>query len=395
MPLQTPFHPRTSELCTSLLWKEWAGYHAVCSYDTVNDREYIAFRHAAGLIDVTPLMKYEVTGKDAPSFLARVMVRNIEKLRVGRVTYCCWCDDRGKVLDDGTITRWSEEHFRVTSNSPALQWLQRCARGFEVAIHESTDRIGVLALQGPASRTILAAAAEAEIEGLRFFRATTGMVAGKPVEITRTGYTGDLGFEVWTANENALPVYDAIMKAGKIHGIEPCGLDAMDVTRIEAGFVLHGVDYFSARTCMIESQKSTPFEIGLDWAVQLKRESFVGQAAILAEQDRGVARRLVGLELDWDDLERVFEESGLPPEVPRHAWRDPLPVYRDGRQVGQATSGAWSSILKKNLALATVNKGWSEKGTELMIETTVDFERKKMKAVVVPKPFFDPERKRT
>lgn len=394
MPVPSPFHERTSKLCTSYLWKEWSGYHAVRSYDTVIDREYFAFRHAAGLIDVTPLFKYDVTGKDAAPFLARVMVRNIVKLRVGRVTYCCWTDDAGKVIDDGTITRWGDEHFRVTSNAPSLRWFETIARGFDVAIRDTTADIAVLALQGPEARTILQKTTEIDLGKLRFFRAATGRLDKFEVGITRTGYTGDLGYEIWTPNENALTLYDAILDAGRQHMIEPCGLDTLDVVRIEAGFMLHGIDYFNAKTCLIEDQKSTPYEIALDWAVQLDREPFIGQSAIRAEKERGVRRTLVGLEISWADLERLFDEEGLPPSVPLHAWRDPRPVFRDGTQVGQATSGVWSPILKKYLAIATVNAPHDREGTALQMELTVEFERKKVKAKVVPTPFFDPERKR-
>ena len=196
MPIPTPFHERTSALCTSYRWKEWAGYHAVCSYDTCHEAEYAAFRHAAGMLDVSPLKKYEVTGPDAAAFLAFVMTRDITKLKVGRVTYSCFCDEHGKVIDDGTVARLEENHFRVTSGSPALAWLLRNTRGFTVEIVDSTEDLAALAIQGPTSQAVLEAALDANLE-LGFFRVAKGNIAGVEVEISRTGYTGDLGYEVW------------------------------------------------------------------------------------------------------------------------------------------------------------------------------------------------------
>ncbi|GAH02945.1 unnamed protein product, partial [marine sediment metagenome] len=196
MPVGTPFHPRTSELCTSLFYKDWAGYHTVCSYDTCHEREYYALRNTAGLIDVSPLFKYEVYGKDAAAFLSRVMVRNINKLKVGRCTYLCWCDDHGKVLDDGTVSRLDDNHFRVTAAEPTLSWLMCLSRRFDVTIEDSTDKIGTLSLQGPNSREILKNVSDADMDSIRYFGLTKAKLDGADVVISRTGYTGDLGYEV-------------------------------------------------------------------------------------------------------------------------------------------------------------------------------------------------------
>jgi len=378
-----------------MFWKDWSGFYAVRSYDTCHEREYFALRHAAGLIDVSPLHKYEVHGRDAAAFLSLVTVKDIRKLGVGRMTYLCWCDDDGKVLDDGTVGRLDENHYRVTSNQPALSWFLKHASRFEVTIEDSSERLGTLALQGPNSREILKVASDANLDKLRFFRSTQARIAGAEVLISRTGYTGDLGYEVWSERDDALDVWDAIMAAGEAYRIEPAGLDAMDVTRVEAGFVLNGVDYFSANRCQIDSRKSTPDEVGLGWAVQLEREPFIGQAALRRERQRPAKWRLVGVEIDWDEYESLFDEFGLPPEVPGGGWRDAVPVYdRDGQQVGQATSGAWSPILKKNLALATVSPAFAEPGARLKIEITAEYERRQVSATVVKTPFFDPERKR-
>ncbi len=395
MPVPTPFHPRTSGLCHSLLWKEWSGYYAVCSYDTCHEREYFALRHAAGLIDVSPLFKADLNGPDAAALLSLVTVRNLRKLRVGRVTYLCWCDDDGKVVDDGTVTRLAEQHYRLTGNGPLCAWLTRYSDGFDVEIEDTTEAYGALALQGPLSRAILQKVTDNAVEKLRFFRSKSSAIGGIPVVISRTGYTGDLGYEVWVGRDDAIAVWDHLIGAGKEYRLQPAGLDAMDVTRIEAGFVLCGVDYFPAQHCLLDSRKSSPYEIGLGWAVNLDREPFVGQQALRDELERGSVWKKVGIEYDWGEYETLLEGYGLPPQVGSGAWRDAVPLYdlRE-RQIGQATSGAWSPLLKKNLALATLKSDHAEPGTRIRVEVTVEYERRTVGATVVSTPFFDPPRKK-
>lgn len=397
MPYPTPFHERTSAACKSYSWKEWAGHYAVAHYDSCSEPEYMAFRHSAGLLDVTPLYKYDVTGPDAAVFLARVMVRDIRKLKLHQVTYACWCDEKGKILDDGTITRLAENHYRVTAAAPTYEWLDRQSRGFKAEVVDISRKIGVLALQGPASRAILkdvVADADVAIDKLRFFRATKARLDGFSAIITRTGYTGDLGYEVWVENKDALRLWDILIDGGRKHRILPAGLDALDMTRIEAGFILLDVDYFNSKDCIIEARKSTPYEVDLGWTVNLNRDPFIGQAALKKEKANGSKWAFVGLDIDWPELEGLFNAVGLPPQVPAGAWRTAVPIYRGGKQVGQATSGTFSPILKKNLALASIHTPYAEIGTELQIEVTVEFVRKRVKATVVKKPFFDPERKR-
>jgi aminomethyltransferase len=395
MPVPTPFHARTSALCTSYRWKDWAGFYAVCSYDTNHDREYFAFRHAAGLLDVSPLFKYRVSGPDAAEFLAFVMARDIRKIRVGQVTYCCFCDEKGKVVDDGTVARLGGSDYRVTSASPSLRWLQEHERGFRVEIRDESESTAALALQGPTSRAVLQKAAQGiDLEHLRFFRIGPARIAGAAVEISRTGYTGDLGYEIWLANGDALAVWDVLMAAGEPFGLLPAGLDALDVTRMEAGFILQGVDYYSAPRCPIEARKSSPFEIGLGWTVDLERERFVGQEALFQERKSGSRWALVGLDISWEEMEKLYEVHGLPPHLPAAAWRTPVPVYDGERQIGRATSGSWSPLLKKNFALASVEARYAEPGTLIRIEHTAEYERRTVTATVVPRPFFDPERKK-
>ena len=395
MPVPTPFHSRTSALCTSYRWKDWAGFYAVCSYDTNHDREYFAFRHAAGLLDVSPLFKYRVVGSEAAEFLAFVMARDIRRVKPFQVSYCCFCDGKGKVIDDGTVARLGETDYRVTSASPSLRWLQEHARGFGVQIRDESESVAALALQGPTSREILKQVSQdADLDHLRFFRIAQARIDGIPVEISRTGYTGDLGYEIWLRAQDASPVWDRLMTAGSSYGAVPAGLDALDVTRVEAGFILQGVDYHSATRCPTESRKSSPFEIGLEWTVDLEREPFVGQEALRLEKREGSRWSLVGLEISWEELERLYETHGLPPHLPAAAWRTAVPLYDGQRQIGRATSGSWSPLLKKNLALASVETRYAEPGTRFQIEHTAEYERRTLTATVVPRPFFNPERKR-
>jgi aminomethyltransferase len=377
------------------MWKDWAGYHAVRSYDTSHEREYFAIRHAAGLIDVSPLHKYEVRGRDAGALLSGVLVKDVRKLAVGRVSYLCWCDDDGKVLDDGTVSRLAEDHYRLTSAEPAGAWLEKHARGRRVTVDDVSARLAALALQGPASREILRRVCDVDLERLRFFRVVPARLDGAAIHLSRTGYTGDLGYEVWCTSDDALRVWDAIVAAGRPFRLEPAGLDALDVSRVEAGFILNGVDYFPANRCPISSRKSSPFEIGLGWTVQLEREPFVGQSALRRESAVGPARKVVGLDIEWETLERLHERVGLPLHLPSTAWRTAVPLYSErGRQVGRATSGTWSPLLKRNLALASVEAPHAVHGTRLMIEATVEFRRERVPATVVPTPFFDPPRKK-
>jgi aminomethyltransferase len=399
MPRPTPFHSRTSALCTSLSYKEWAGYHAVRRYEVYHDREYYALRNQATLMDASPLYKYDIEGLNAADLLGRVMVRDFDAHKTGRVSYVCWCDDHGKVLDDGTVTRLGERHFRVTSAEPAFRWLNLNSRGFDVQVTDVSRRIAALALQGPLARDVLRPIVGAELDNLDFFRAmpVRYTLDGTDAEgvVTRTGFTGDLGYELWMRNEDAIGVFDAVMESGRPFGLIPMGLDVLDVARVEAGFVLGSVEYTPANHAFIEQQKSSPYELGFDWMVQLDRDPFVGQDALQIESETGPARRLVGIEVDWDEFEAVYESLGLIPYIETATSREGVPLYRGGRQIGYATSRTWSPLLKKYLALGTVEADLSAVGTELHIEVTCEYERRRVKATVRQTPFFDPERKKS
>jgi aminomethyltransferase len=385
---QTPFHERTAALCESHAWRRWAGYLAASSYALTHEREYHAIRATAALFDVSPLYKYSVTGKDAARLLDRVVTRNVHKLQVAQVAYTPWCDAAGKVLDDGTVARLAQDRFRLTAAEPNLRWLQDNALGLDVAIEDVSESIAALSLQGPASRAILGDVA------LKYFRLAEWEIGGIPVTLSRTGYTGDLGYEIWLPPENALAVWDALMKTGKSYGILPAGMLALDVSRIEAGLMLIDVDYVPARKAMIDSQLSSPYELDLAWTVHLDKERFVGQQALAAEKARGPQWQFVGVEVDWDSLQRLYADAGLATRVPSAAWRMSVPIYAGSEQAGYATSGGWSPLLKKYIALAHLRAPYFTLGTQLEMEITVEHRRKRAAITVVKKPFFDPERKR-
>lgn len=395
MPLPTPFAERTHPLATSLAFKEWAGCLAPCRYSAYHEREYYALRHAATVMDATPLYKVDVTGPDAAELFSLVTVRNFERFSTGRVAYTTWCDPRGKVLDDGTVMRLEENRWRFTSADSSVGWLSKHARGLDVKLVDTSRTIAALSLQGPRSREVLRGVVGDIADGLRFFRAQRTEFAGQELLVTRTGYTGDLGYELWIANDGAVDLWDAIIEAGRPHGLLPMGLDALDVSRVEAGFLLAGVEYSSAKDAFIPRQESTPYELGFDWMVDLNKEYFVGRDALVAEQRRGVAKRLVGLVVNWERFEELCAGYGLPPGLETATCRLGVPVYRHGKQIGYATSRTWSPLLKQYLALAHVPTADATPGTELEIEVTLEYERRRCLAHVTPMPFFDPPRKKS
>jgi aminomethyltransferase len=393
MPIGTALHERTFALCESLSYREWAGYYAVSSYEPHHEHEYNAIRNAAAVIDISPLFKYRLTGPDATRLVDRVITRDVRKIKVGQVVYTPWCDERGKVIDDGTVTRLEENVYRWTAADPNLRWLRQNATGMNVQVEDISEEVAALAVQGPTSGRLLKHIADADVANLRYFRVTSGTIAGVPVDISRTGYTGDLGFEVWIPAKDALTVWDAIMEGGRAYDVTPAGMLALDVARIEAGLLLIDVDFNSSKKAMIESQKYSPYEMGLGRLVSLDKSKFVGQSVLVEEQRRGHAREIVGLDVDWTGVERIYEEAGLPPTMPAAASRVAVPVFREGVQVGKATSTTWSPTLKRLIALATVRREHAREGTRLEIEMTVEAVRHQIPATVVKTPFFNPPRK--
>jgi aminomethyltransferase len=394
---RTPFHERTSKLCLPRNWRRWAGYLVVGSYDLTLDREYWAIRNSAALIDVTPLMKYIIKGKDACRLLNRVVTRDMNKLKVGQVYYTGWCDDEGKMIDDGTISRLDEMTYRMTSADPSLRWLSMNAVGLDVEIREVTDDVAALSFQGPNSRKILNKVADDPVDGLKYFRLMQNKVAarGIPITISRTGYTGDLGFEIWMDSKDALTIWDALMDAGADYGITPAGILAMDMARVEAGLFMIEVDYTSTSHAWIEPQKSSPFELGLDWTVALDKQGyFVGRRALEREKREGSAWKLMGLEVEWEGMEQLFRSVGLPPQIPGMAFRGSLPIMVGNVQVGYASTSTWSPLLKKYIALAHLQKPYYEVGTNVRMEITVEHHRQHAPAKVVKLPFYEPEWKK-
>jgi aminomethyltransferase len=393
VPVGTPLHDRTFALCESLNYREWSGYYAVSAYEAHHEHEYNAIRNAAALIDVSPLFKYLVRGRDAVRLVDRIITRDATKLAVGQVYYTPWCDERGRVIDDGTVSRLDDDVFRWTAADPSLRWLQQNAIGLDVRIEDVSERIAAMALQGPTSARLLRAAADARIDDLKYFRVTRGAIAGVPVDISRTGYTGDLGYEVWTESADAVRVWDALMEAGRPFDVKPAGMLALDVARIEAGLLLIEVDFFSSRKALIASQTYSPYEMGLGRLVTLEKNRFIGQRALREEHARGHARQVVGLDIHWPDVERLYERLGLAPTVPAIASRTAVPVYLSGNQVGKATSTTWSPVLKKMIALGTVDRPHYHESTVLEVEVTVEAVRHRVPATVVRTPFFNPDRK--
>src|SRR5689334_1136057 len=393
MPIGTAVHERTLPLCESLNFREWSGYYAVSAYETHHEHEYNAIRNAAALIDVSPLFKYIVKGRDAAKLVDRVITRDVTKLAVGQVYYTPWCDEHGKVIDDGTVTRLNEDTFRWTAADPSLRWFTQNATGLDVTLEDVSEQVAALALQGPTSARLLDATADADIRNLKYFRMTHGSIGSVPVEISRTGYTGDLGYEIWMPWDRAVEVWDALMRGGRAFDIHPAGMLALDVARVEAGLLLIDVDFHGSKKALIESQKYSPLEMGLSRLVSLDKNRFVGQDTLRAEAKKGPAREIVGLELDWNSIESIYEKLSLAPQIPAAASRVAVPVYDGGDWAGKATSTTWSPTLKKMIALATIRAGHNAPGTKLEMEYTVEAVRHRVPATVVKLPFFNPPRK--
>ena len=393
VPVASAFHARTLQLCESLSYRDWAGYYAVSAYETHHEHEYNAIRNACALIDISPLFKYRLSGPGSTRLVNRVITRDASKMAIGQVYYTPWCDEHGKVIDDGTVTRTDQSEYRWTAADPNLRWLSENASGLDVGIEDISESVAALALQGPTSRRLLQQVCDADLSTLKYFRAARGSIAGIAVDVTRTGYTGDLGYEVWMPWNAALTVWDAIVNAGAAFDLHPTGMLALDVARIEAGLLLIDVDFQSSRRALIESQKYSPYELGLGRLVDLKKGPFVGRAALIEEVKRGIARQIVGLEVDWTEVEKLYEAVGLPPTAPAATSRVAVPVYKGRSQIGRATSTTWSSTLKKLIALATLDAPHHAIGTRVEMEMTVEAVRHRASATVVQTPFFNPDRK--
>jgi aminomethyltransferase len=391
----TAFHPRTETMNQKLAWGEWSGYHAAAVYADFHDIEYNAIREAAAVIDVSPLYKYVVSGPDAPRLMNRVLPRDAVRQRVNQVFYTPWVDEDGKMIDDGTVTRLTENSYRVTAALPCYRWFLMNATGLDVQVDDITETTAGLALQGQKSRAVLEAATGQDWSDVPYFGRRATSIGGVPVDVTRTGYTGDLGYELWVSTDDALAMWDRLFQVGPDYGLRPAGINALDVSRLEAGLILIDAEYTSALHARTADHFYSPAELGLSRLIDFDKGDFVGRRALLAEREGGgPPRRLVGLDLEWAGIEAMFARHGLAPEVSAMVHRPAVPIYREGRQVGRATSIGWGPTIKRMVGFGSVDRRQEAIGTRLSVEWSVEGERGKVAATVIPMPFLDLPRKR-
>ena len=386
--LRTPFHERMRAFSQLDSFIPWSGYSTVDVFTSI-EQEYFAIRNGASLYDLTPMVKYRIAGADATRFLQRLVTRGIDRLRPGRVAYSIWCDDAGHLIDDGTVFRLGEQEYRLCTGERQLDWLLDSSIGFDVEIAEVTSEIAALALQGPCSCWVLKALGLVGVETLapfehrRFTLMDVAPGTAMPIMVSRTGFTGDLGYELWVDPAEAERLWDALMEAGRIRTIRPVGSRALNIARLEAGFLLPNVDFVSSAHTLRNGTARSPFEVGLGWCVDFGKGPFTGRRALLEEHGRAPRRRLVGLDIEGTK--------------PAH---DAL-VYshRSGRrEIGNITSAAWSPTCKRNIALAMVDAPHFETGCQLWAEIYLNreltWERRMVRARVVERPFFAPARRR-
>ena len=396
MTLETPFHPRTAELNQARRWRKWSGFFIADSYFPAHDLEYHAIRFSAALFDVTPMCKYRITGPDAAKLVDRVITRRVDRIKPMRAIYTPWCDHDGRVLDDGTVALLADGSYFWTAAEPQHGWLEAAGEGLNVTIEDLTEKLCALSLQGPHARDVLSAAVGRDMSDLPFFGRADVTISGTAVGISRTGYSGDLGYELWMPFEQALPVWDALIKSGEDYTLRVAGMEALDVARLEAGLIMAGVDYHSSRTARHPSLAISPYEIGMDRLVDLDKPAFIGKRALMDEVAAGgPATRLVGLELDLNVFEDAYLDLGYPIEHPLRAWRHVTPLTRKGETIGRATSGTFSPLLKRSIALGFLPVKHAEVGSTVGIEWQIEETRQTIPATVVPLPFLDLPRKRS
>ena len=396
MTLETPFHPRTAELNQARRWRKWSGFFIADSYFPAHDLEYHAIRFSAALFDVTPMCKYRITGPDAAKLVDRVITRRVDRIKPMRAIYTPWCDHDGRVLDDGTVALLADGSYFWTAAEPQHGWLEAAGEGLNVTIEDMTEKLCALSLQGPHARDVLSAAVGRDMSDLPFFGRADVTIGGTAVGISRTGYSGDLGYELWMPFDEALPVWDALIKSGEDYTLRVAGMEALDVARLEAGLIMAGVDYHSSRTARHPSLAISPYEIGMDRLVDLDKPAFIGKRALMNEVAAGgPATRLVGLELDLNVFEAAYLDLGYPIEHPLRAWRHVTPLTRKGETIGRATSGTFSPLLKRSIALGFLPVKHADVGSTVGIEWQIEETRQSIPATVVPLPFLDLPRKRS
>jgi aminomethyltransferase len=415
----TPFHERTSALNETGLWEHWSNCLVAQRYQMSEKFEYFAIRNAAGLFDTSPLYKYRFSGPDAERYLGGVLARDVRKLAVEHAHYTLWCDDRGYVIEDGVLLRLAEDEYLLTAAEPNLAYFQGLAGSLDVAIEDVTDAWGILSIQGPRSRDILAAVAPSVAE-LKYFALTRTKIAGVEVIVSRTGYTGDLGYEVWVPAEDAIRVWDAIWDAGRDRALTVFGMTALYMARIEAGLILLDVDFHSSRYAWTDADRSTPIELGFGWMFRdlapgatpsggasngangasknghgPNGRAFVGRDAIRRElRDRTSRWQMTGLVVDWKDYDRIYDEAGLIPPKDHTPVQDEYYVYdNELNQLGYATSQMYSPMLQRHIALARVPLDRLAEGSHVKLEAGVRHRYEYFDATVSKLPLFNPQRR--
>jgi aminomethyltransferase len=394
----TPFHERTGALNESGLWSHWSGYLAAEKYSLSEKFEYFAVRNAAGLFDTSPLFKYRFTGRGAEAFLAGVLARDPRALEPGHAQYAIWCDDRGFLVEDGVLLRHGKDDFMLTAAEPNFAYFSDLiGRRDDVRIEEVSEQWAVLSLQGPRSRRLLSSL-DGAIDRLAYFEHTKARIAGRKVTVSRTGFTGDLGYEVWAKADDALAVWDAVWEACRGNGVLPFGLQALYMTRIEAGLLLLDVDFHNSRFAWTDADRATPHEMGLGWMLRGVADDdrrFIGRDAIRRELADGTSRfRTTGLVADWRDWNRVHDEAGLIPPKDHTPVQEEMYVYDDdGAQVGYATSFMYSPVLQRHIAIARVPLAAATPGTKLNLEIPVSHHYVHVTAETARMPLYNPARK--
>lgn len=394
---ETPFHPRTSALNETGLWSHWSGYLATDQYQMSTKFEYFALRNAVGVIDTSPLYKYRISGKDAERFLSGLLTRDIRKCRPGQAHYTLWCDDDGWVVEDGVILRLSDNEYLLTAAEPNQSYLQNLAGGYSLEIEDVSDSYGALAVQGPNALAVLAQLAP-EVERLDYFHLTPAKIGDASVIISRTGYTGDLGYEIWTERADALAVWDAVFEAGRPYGMIPCGQTSLLITRIEAGLILIDVDFYSARFAWNDDQRATPSELGMGWMLRdlaTDDRIFVGRRAIEREIAEGTSRwKTVGIIVDWVDWDRTHNQRGLVPPKDHTPEHGGMMIYDDNlKRIGYTPSFVYSPMLQRHIGITRIRPEFAGVGTKVGLEVTIDHRYEVVDAEVTRLPFFNPPRK--
>ena len=393
----TPFHERTSALNETQLWSHWSGHLAADRYQMSDKFEYFAVRNAAGIFDTSPLFKYRITGKDVEAFLGGVLARDIRACQPGNAQYTCWLDDRGFVIEDGVILRPGKNEFLLTSAEPNYAYFADRIGRLDVQIEDVSREIGTLAFQGPRSRNLLKQLVP-QMEHIPYFGVAKGEIGGAGVTVSRTGYSGDLGYEIWIDTPDALHVWDTLWDSIEGQGVLPFGLAALYMLRIEAGLLLLEADFDSSRYAWNDAHRSTPIELGWAWMFRdLKNDdrAFIGRKALETEIAAKTSRwAMRGLVVDWRDYDRVYNEAGLiPPKDHAPVVEDWMLYDDDYERVGYATSFMYSPMLQRHIAIARVRPDFAAFGTKVNLEFTVDHHYEQVAAHVARLPLYNPERK--